>query len=188
VPLRDLLYARVFGMSHNQADAEGPGARTVMSVHPFDSFRSGTNLNAWLLRILTNTYINGYRRKRRHRCSTHRHLTISTCEANARSPASALRSAEDHALTYCRTTTSRPRCRHFRAFSRSVYYADVEGLRYKEICGSDKHAHEPSCRAFTAATTAAHTARWRRGQVGPQALPLPRDPMSDVQQDPGFAG
>ena len=64
VPLRDLLYRHAFRMSHNHADAEDLVQETVMRAYAdFDSFRSGTNLNAWLLRILTNTYINGYRQR-----------------------------------------------------------------------------------------------------------------------------
>ena len=65
-PLRDLLYRHAFRMSHNHADAEDLVQETGMKAYThFDSFRSDTNLNAWLLRILTNTYINGYRQKRR---------------------------------------------------------------------------------------------------------------------------
>src|SRR4029079_16264850 len=66
VPLRDLLYRNAFRMSHNHADAEDLVQETMMKAYThFDSFLSGTNLNAWLLRILTNTYIIGYRQKRR---------------------------------------------------------------------------------------------------------------------------
>src|SRR6201991_2661654 len=66
VPLRDLLYCQAFRMSHNHADAEDLVQEAVMRAYAhFDSFRSDTNLKAWLLRILTNTYINGYRKKRR---------------------------------------------------------------------------------------------------------------------------
>jgi RNA polymerase sigma-70 factor (ECF subfamily) len=66
VPLRDLLYRHAFRMSHNHADAEDLVQETVLRAYAhFDSFRSGTNLKGWLLRILTNTYINGYRKKRR---------------------------------------------------------------------------------------------------------------------------
>jgi RNA polymerase sigma-70 factor (ECF subfamily) len=101
VPLRDLLYRHAFRMSHNHADAEDLVQETVMRAYThFDSFRSGTNVKAWLLRIMTNTYINSYRKKRRQPMQysaedlTDQYLT----EANARSAASELRSAEDHAL------------------------------------------------------------------------------------------
>src|ERR1700755_2851626 len=66
VLLRDLLYRNAVRMSRNHADAEDLVQETVMKAYShFDSFRSGTNVKAWLLRILTNTYINGYRKKRR---------------------------------------------------------------------------------------------------------------------------
>jgi RNA polymerase sigma-70 factor (ECF subfamily) len=101
VPLRDLLHRHAFRMSHNHADAEDLVQETVIRAYThFDSFRSGTNVKAWLLRIMTNTYINSYRKKRRQPMQysaedlTDQYLT----EANARSAASELRSAEDHAL------------------------------------------------------------------------------------------
>ena len=74
-------------MSHNHADAEDLVQETVMKAYThFDSFRSGTNLNAWLLRILTNTYINGYRQKRRRpvQYSTEQVTEQSLAAADAR--------------------------------------------------------------------------------------------------------
>src|SRR6185503_8613115 len=101
---------------------------TVMRAYAhFDSFRSGTKLNAWLLRILTNTYINGYRQKRRQpvQCLT---------DAYARSAVSALRSAEDHALDLLPDNDIKAAMQALPAqFREVVYYADVEGFRYKEI-------------------------------------------------------
>jgi len=64
IPLRAPLYRRALRMTHNRADAEDLLQDTMMSAYArFDSFRQGTNLNAWLHRILTNTYINTYRKK-----------------------------------------------------------------------------------------------------------------------------
>jgi RNA polymerase sigma factor (sigma-70 family) len=66
VPLRETLYRHAFRLSHNHSDAEDLVQETTMKAYgAFRSFRPGTNLSAWLFRILTNTYINGYRRKRR---------------------------------------------------------------------------------------------------------------------------
>jgi len=176
VPLRDLLYRHAFRMSHNHADAEDLVQETVMRAYAhFDSFRSGTKLNAWLLRILTNTYINGYRQKRRQpvQCSTE-HLTDQCLtEANARSAASALRSAEDHALDLLPDNDIKAAMQALPAqFREVVYYADVEGFRYKEIA------------ALTNAPRGTVMSRLHRGrqqlrtllgggegQVGPEALP-----------------
>jgi RNA polymerase sigma-70 factor (ECF subfamily) len=137
VPLRDLLYRHAFRMSHNHADAEDLVQETVLRAYAhFDSFRSGTKLNAWLLRILTNTYINGYRQKRRRpmQYSTEHLTDQDLTEANARSAASALRSAEDHALDLLPDNDIKAAMQALPAqFREVVYYADVEGFRYKEI-------------------------------------------------------
>jgi len=176
VPLRDLLYRHAFRMSHNHADAEDLVQETEMRAYAhFDSFRSGTKLNAWLLRILTNTYINGYRQKRRQpvQCSTE-HLTDQCLtDAYARSAASALRSAEDHALDLLADNDIKAAMQALPAqFREVVYYADVEGFRYKEIA------------ALTNAPRGTVMSRLHRGrqqlrtllgggegQVGPEALP-----------------
>lgn len=102
----------------------------------FDSLRSNPNVNAWLFRIMTNTYIEGYRKNRRQPLHysteeiTDRHLT----EAHARSAASALQSAEDCALDLLPDNDVKAAMQMLPGqFREVVYYADVEGLRYNEI-------------------------------------------------------
>jgi RNA polymerase sigma-70 factor, ECF subfamily len=137
VPLRDLLYRHAFRMSHNHADAEDLVQETVMRAYAgFGSFRSDTNLKAWLFRILTNTYINGYRKKRRQptQYSTESLTDQYLTEANARSAASELRSAEDHALDLLPDNDIKAAMQALPGIFREVvYYADVEGFRYREI-------------------------------------------------------
>ena len=176
VPLRDLLYRHAFRMSHNHADAEDLVQETVMRAYAhFDSFRSGTKLNAWLLRILTNTYINGYRQKRRQpvQCSTE-HLTDQCLtDAYARSAVSALRSAEDHALDLLADNDIKAAMQALPGqFREVVYYADVEGFRYKEIAALTNTPHGT-------VTSRLHRGRKQLrtllcggvGRVGPEALP-----------------
>jgi RNA polymerase sigma-70 factor, ECF subfamily len=102
----------------------------------FDSFRPGSNVNAWLIRIMTNTFINGYRKKRRQPLHysieeiTDQYLT----EAHARSATSALQSAEDCALDLWTDNDVTAAMRALPdQFREAVYHADVEGLRYSEI-------------------------------------------------------
>src|ERR1700722_1403521 len=66
VPLRDIMYRHAFRMSRNQADAEDLVQEAMMKAYAgFHAFRQDTNMHAWLLRILINTYISDYRKKRR---------------------------------------------------------------------------------------------------------------------------
>jgi RNA polymerase sigma-70 factor (ECF subfamily) len=102
----------------------------------FHSFRAGTNLNAWLFQILTNTYINGYRRKRRqpllHSIEqvTEQHLA----EAYAHCAPTGMRSSEDEALDLLPDNDIKAAMQALpQQFRDVVYYADVQGFRYKEI-------------------------------------------------------
>jgi RNA polymerase sigma-70 factor, ECF subfamily len=137
VPLHDVLYHYAFRKCWNHADAEDLVQETVMKAYAkFDSFQSGTNLKAWLLRILTNTYINMYRQARRRpvQCSAEEFTDQDLTEANARSAASALRSAEDHALDLLADNDIKSAMQALPTqFREAVYYADVEGLRCDEI-------------------------------------------------------
>ena len=176
IPLRDLLYRHAFRMSHNHADAEDLVQETVMRAYAgFGSFRSDTNLKAWLFRILTNTYINGYRKKRRQpmQYSTEDLTDQYLTEANARSAASELRSAEDHALDLLPDNDIKAAMQALPAqFREVVYYADVQGLRYLEIAALTN---------VPRGTVMSRLHRGRRqlrmllgggiGQDGPQALP-----------------
>ena len=60
------LYSAALRMTRNPADAEDVVQETYLKAYrAYDSFEEGTNLKAWLYRILTNTYINRYRKKQR---------------------------------------------------------------------------------------------------------------------------
>jgi RNA polymerase sigma-70 factor, ECF subfamily len=66
LPLLDSLYGAALRMTRNPADAEDLVQETMLRAYrAFDSFEPGTNLKAWLFRILTNAYINTYRKKQR---------------------------------------------------------------------------------------------------------------------------
>src|SRR5258708_9006590 len=63
IPLRAPLYRRAMRLTRNRADAENLLQDTMLSAYVgFHLFKEGTNLNAWLHRILTNNYIDTYRR------------------------------------------------------------------------------------------------------------------------------
>jgi RNA polymerase sigma-70 factor, ECF subfamily len=66
LPLLDSLYAGALRMTRNPADAEDLVQETMLRAYrSFDRFEPGTNLKAWLFRILTNAYINVYRKRQR---------------------------------------------------------------------------------------------------------------------------
>ena len=60
------LYSAALRMTRNPADAEDVVQETFLKAfRAYDSYTEGTNLKAWLYRILTNTYINKYRKQQR---------------------------------------------------------------------------------------------------------------------------
>src|SRR5580693_1741516 len=61
------LYSAALRMTRNPSDAEDLVQETYLKAYRgYGSFKEGTNLKAWLYRILTNTFINSYRARRRH--------------------------------------------------------------------------------------------------------------------------
>jgi RNA polymerase sigma-70 factor, ECF subfamily len=66
LPILDSLYAGALRMTRNPADAEDLVQETMLRAYrSFDRFEPGTNLKAWLYRIMTNAYINTYRKRQR---------------------------------------------------------------------------------------------------------------------------
>ena len=66
LPLLDSLYGAALRMTRKPQDAEDLVQETMLRAYrAFDRFEAGTNLKAWLFRILTNAYINTYRKKQR---------------------------------------------------------------------------------------------------------------------------
>src|SRR5690348_13538087 len=66
LPYLDQLYAAAMRMTRNPADAEDLVQETFARAYAsFHQFQEGTNLKAWLFRILTNTFINTYRKRQR---------------------------------------------------------------------------------------------------------------------------
>ena len=66
IPLLDTIYGGALRLTRNPADAEDLVQETYLRAYnAFHQFEPGTNLKAWLYRILTNTYINAYRKQQR---------------------------------------------------------------------------------------------------------------------------
>ena len=136
MPLLDQLYGGALRMTRNPQDAEDLVQETYLKAfNAFDSFKPGTNLKAWLYRIMTNAYINTYRKKQRRPIETSTEdMTDHQLYTTSSHDSTGLESAEVAALK------GMPNSRISEAFDELnedyrmvVYMADVEEMAYKEI-------------------------------------------------------
>ncbi|MBK6855769.1 MAG: sigma-70 family RNA polymerase sigma factor [Microthrixaceae bacterium] len=138
MPLMGPLYSGALRMTRNAADAEDLVQEVYLRAYRgFGGFQEGTNLKAWMFRILTNTYINSYRAKQRRPETTeldevedlYLYRRLGGLETAALS-----RSAEDELMDTFSDAEVKAAVEDLpENFRMAVLLADVEGFSYKEI-------------------------------------------------------
>ncbi len=127
------LYPAALRLTHNPADAEDLVQETfAKAIAAYGRARPGTNLNAWMYRIMTNTFISGYRKKRREvqllsRGEARWRVMPAQEDAGGRSPEDCV---VDPVIDAEIVAAMRALPYRYRL---AVYLADVEGLKYQQI-------------------------------------------------------
>ena len=138
MPYMDQLYGAARRMTRNDAAAEDLVQETYLRAYKgFDRFAEGTNLRAWLFRILTNLFINEYRRRKRRPEEVDLGDTDSLYMYRGLGGADSARlarSAEDELLDGLTSAEVRDAIEALpESYRVAVLLADVEGFAYKEI-------------------------------------------------------
>ena len=132
LPYMSQLRSRARRLTRNAIDAEDLVQETMLRAYTgFGTFREGTNLRAWLLHIMTNTYISGLRRARRrpseYLCDhTSDHQMAAQDRQSQSAELDALDALPNIELAGALATLPEQ-------FRLAIYYRDVVGLRYREI-------------------------------------------------------
>ena len=136
LPYIDQLYSAALRLTRNPADAEDVVQETyVKAFSAFHQFQEGTNLKAWLYRILNNTFINTYRKAQRSpqiaASPEVEDWQLAQADSHAASPSP---SAEIEALARLTDDRIIDAMRSLKEeFRYPVYLADIDGFSYKEI-------------------------------------------------------
>jgi RNA polymerase sigma-70 factor (ECF subfamily) len=171
IPLLEAFYPQAMKLTRNRTEAEDLLQETAAKAFAgFHGFRDGTNLGGWLYRILLNTHISGYRKQQRRPMQwLTDEITDGQLIAEARHSSTGLRSAEDQVLDLMGDNDVRDAMRQLPEKLRTaVYYADIEGRRFKEIA------------ELTNAPIGTVMSRLHRGRHRLRAL------LADVAKDRGY--
>ena len=135
VPFMVQLYPAALRMTKNPSDAEDLVQETFAKAYAaFHQFKPGTNLRAWLHRILANTFINSYRKKRREPVQDLGADFQDDWQVGSDPLTPPVRSAEAEALERLADSEILQALRELpEEFRVAIYLADIEGYPYKEV-------------------------------------------------------
>jgi RNA polymerase sigma-70 factor (ECF subfamily) len=132
----DKLYAHAMRKTGNRVDANDLVQETYLKAFAaFDQFQQGTNIKAWLHRILENTYINQYRKLQNQPFYSPLEELEDWQLGDAESrTATSSRSAEAEAIDHLPASTVKDALQSIpEDFRAAVYLVDVEGYSYQEV-------------------------------------------------------